>query len=181
MKSFSTIWAVIWNWEKSIKKSRKKWRHHFLASSLLPEHSATRGQKLTFKTYGNTLAPPLYGELWKLHSDGIWPWPMRAIFVWPWPIFWETVYNSKPTDQTMMKFYYVFSSYNSNRSVDVWPLLLILGAPSVGMSARSNTCISTYHAVVVVVVVVGVACGGVKMLITVTQSWRRYRALYTLQ
>ena len=60
MKSFSAIWAVIWNWEKSIKKSRKKWRHHFLASSLLPEHSATRGQKLTFKTYGNTLAPPLY-------------------------------------------------------------------------------------------------------------------------
>jgi len=53
------------------KEITEKWRHHFLASSLLPEHSATRGQKLTFETYGKTLAPPLYGgETVNVHLHG---------------------------------------------------------------------------------------------------------------
>ena len=35
----------------------------FLASSILPELRPIRGQKLTFETYGKTLAPPLNSRL----------------------------------------------------------------------------------------------------------------------
>jgi len=42
----------------------------FLASLLLPEHSPIRGQKLTFKTYGKTLAPSLLGRASWLKISG---------------------------------------------------------------------------------------------------------------
>ena len=58
--------------EKYKEITGKKWRHHFLASSIFPEHSQTRGQKLTFETNGKTLAPPLGAKFTKM-GDSL-PW-----------------------------------------------------------------------------------------------------------
>jgi len=45
--------------EEYIEITEKNGDIIFLASSILPEHSQTRGKKLTFEINGKTLAPPL--------------------------------------------------------------------------------------------------------------------------